>query len=261
MNPKQIRSLLAAAAIAAVSAGQTIRNVPIQETSVLDGAEMYQSYCASCHGAGGKGNGPAAPALKIPPTDLTMLSAHNNGEFPGLEVMSAMSRARGGHGSEQMPVWGNLFHLSGQTDAVIHLRLYNITRYIEAIQVPAERSAPQRTRSRQRLIGDVSRVSGVEMYHSFCASCHGADGRGNGPGAVVLNKQPADLTLLSRNNGGKYPEMKVNEILGARPGTEAHGSREMPVWGDMFRESREDQGVVTVRLRNLNRYLESMQRK
>ena len=54
--------------------GTVIKHVPVKVTSAASGKEMYVSYCAVCHGTDGKGNGPAASALKTPPTDLTMLS-------------------------------------------------------------------------------------------------------------------------------------------------------------------------------------------
>ena len=55
-----------------------------------------------------------------------------------------------------------------------------------------------------------SAASGKEMYTSYCAVCHGTDGKGGGPAASALKTPPADLTLLSKNNGGKYPAMKVS---------------------------------------------------
>jgi hypothetical protein len=70
---------------------------------------------------------------------------------------------------------------------------------------------------------------------------------------------PADLTLLSKQNKGKFPLERVNEVLGLRPGTAAHGSREMPVWGDLFRASGQDDTVTKLRIHNIVRYLQSIQ--
>ncbi len=83
-----------------------IKHVPATYTSPSSGKEMYNAYCASCHGADGKGDGPAAPALKAPPTNLTALAAKTGGTFPAAHVAAviqggAMTPA---HGSKEMPV-------------------------------------------------------------------------------------------------------------------------------------------------------------
>ena len=63
-----------------------IRHVAAPKTSPTSGAENYKAYCAACHGVSGKGDGPAAPALKIPPTDLTRLTANAGGKYPMMHV-------------------------------------------------------------------------------------------------------------------------------------------------------------------------------
>jgi mono/diheme cytochrome c family protein len=116
----------------------TIQHVPIQPTSAASGKEMFNTYCAVCHGSDGKGNGPAASALKTPPADLTVLSKNNGGKYPGLKVSSAI---RGdvtvpAHGSKEMPVWGRLFgSMSGGHDSEVVQRIANLNRYIESLQV------------------------------------------------------------------------------------------------------------------------------
>ena len=104
-------------------------------------------------------------------------------------------------------------------------------------------------------------LAGPEMYRSFCASCHGTEGKGNGPAASALRKAPADLTLLSQKNGGKFPAQRVREYIEGKDAktTDAHGSREMPIWGDVFRNIANDQGAVTYRLFTLSSYLETIQ--
>jgi mono/diheme cytochrome c family protein len=54
-------------------------------------------------------------------------------------------------------------------------------------------------------ITPVSAASGKEMFNSYCASCHGLSAKGDGPAAPAMNRKPADLTMLAKNNGGKYP--------------------------------------------------------
>ena len=71
-----------------------IQHVPITSTSPVSGKEMYTAYCAVCHGTDGKGGGPAASALKVPPTDLTQLSKNNGDKYPALKVTSTIQIGR-----------------------------------------------------------------------------------------------------------------------------------------------------------------------
>jgi mono/diheme cytochrome c family protein len=107
-----------------------------------------------------------------------------------------------------------------------------------------------------------SPASGKEMFDSYCASCHGKDGKGDGPAASALKQPPADLTTLAQRNGGKYPDDKVNAILRGQAKLMAHGDQEMPVWGPVFwKMSGGREEVVQLRVSNLNKYLESLQQK
>ena len=107
-----------------------------------------------------------------------------------------------------------------------------------------------------------SPASGKEMFQAYCASCHGKDGKGDGPAAASLKSAPADLTGLARQNGGKYPSDKVSAILRGQANLAPHGDQEMPVWGPVFwRMSGGHEAVVQQRVANLNRYLESLQVK
>jgi len=120
-----------------VSQQTTVEKVPIRHTSPSSAQEMYVAYCAACHGKDGKGDGPAASALKVAPPDLTTLAKRNNGVFPGDRVY----RTIGGqieiaaHGSKEMPVWGGLFRSIDSADSFTLLRLKNLTGYIESLQV------------------------------------------------------------------------------------------------------------------------------
>ncbi len=101
-------------------------------------------------------------------------------------------------------------------------------------------------------------TDGAEMFRAYCAPCHGIDAKGDGPAGAALKKAPADLTQLSRKYGPGFPTFRVKRvILGAG---EAHGSREMPVWGSVFRSIGDD-NTVTLRIGNLTKYLESIQAK
>ncbi len=114
-----------------------IKNVPVKPTSAVSGQEMYKTYCAVCHGTEGKGNGPAADVLKVPPPDLTALAGKNGGKYPAIKV-SAILRGEevlAAHGSKDMPMWGQLFwSMSGGHEAEVQQRVANLNKYIESLQ-------------------------------------------------------------------------------------------------------------------------------
>jgi mono/diheme cytochrome c family protein len=114
-----------------------IKSAPVGYTNPTSGRQMFDAYCASCHGQGGKGNGPAAPALKNMPTDLTQLAARNGGTYPASHVTLVIKgdTLTAAHGSKEMPVWGPVFlNLERDDPAMAQLRLRNLTKYIEGMQ-------------------------------------------------------------------------------------------------------------------------------
>ena len=120
----------------AQSQSSEVKKAPIQTTSATSGSEMFNSYCAPCHGKDGKGNGPAATSLKNPPANLTELAKKNGGKFPADHVSKVLkSGVSGAHGSTDMPVWGPLFsQVSGRDEAIVQMRISNLVRYIESLQ-------------------------------------------------------------------------------------------------------------------------------
>ena len=114
-----------------------IKHVPIKPTSAASGEEMYKNYCAVCHGIDGQGNGPAAEALKVPPTDLTVLSQKNGGKYPSMKVAAIIrgEETLAAHGTKEMPIWGHLFwSMSGGHEAEVQQRVANLNKYIESRQ-------------------------------------------------------------------------------------------------------------------------------
>lgn len=100
------------------------------------------------------------------------------------------------------------------------------------------------------------------MFNAYCASCHGQDGKGNGPAAPALKTPPADLAQLTLKNGGKFPELQVAQAIKGDWMTAAHGSKEMPVWGPVFLYlAHHDPAAMQLRVRNLTKYIESIQQK
>ena len=104
-----------------------------------------------------------------------------------------------------------------------------------------------------------SASNGKQMFESYCAACHGKDAKGTGPAASALKKTPADLTHISTRNGGTFPDVKVKRYIQGLDEVAAHGSRDMPMWGELFREM--DRQTAEIRVQALNDYLKSLQQK
>jgi mono/diheme cytochrome c family protein len=118
-----------------------IKTVPIKHVDPSSGEKMYVTYCAVCHGTDGKGVGPATPALKTPPSDLTTLAKRNGGKYPALQVVQTIKGdvALPAHGDKNMPVWGRVFRSlhAGADPSVepdVQMRITNLTNYIESLQ-------------------------------------------------------------------------------------------------------------------------------
>jgi mono/diheme cytochrome c family protein len=102
-------------------------------------------------------------------------------------------------------------------------------------------------------------------FRQHCAQCHGMDGTGNGPVAPALKKKPANLTLLSKNNGGVFPAEEVLNFIDGTKTAEGHGTREMPIWGYafMYRPGTSGppltQNQVNKKIDGLVKYVQSIQ--
>ena len=116
------------------------RAEPARQFPTSAGPAIYQERCASCHGLGGKGDGPVAPALKVAPPDLTTITRRAGGTFPAARVFQVI--AYGGsisaHGSQSMPVWGKIFSVEGGRGerGALHSRrtVLQLKRYLENLQ-------------------------------------------------------------------------------------------------------------------------------
>ncbi len=119
--------------------GQTTaqRNPPLVISSMY-GRDLFEFYCASCHGRDGKGGGPVVPALKSPPPDLTAIAQRNGGTFPRARVESLVigdgDKLVAAHGSKEMPVWGPIFRGLDPSDLQSKVRIANIIDHIESMQ-------------------------------------------------------------------------------------------------------------------------------
>ena len=103
--------------------------------------------------------------------------------------------------------------------------------------------------------------AGWDSFEQYCAPCHGTSARGDGPVAPALKRRPSDLTRLASRNRGTYPHDRVRALLlGAAQVSPAHGSRQMPVWGPVFRRF-EFAERTEARVENLVAYIASLQER
>ncbi|HKM66821.1 MAG TPA: cytochrome c [Candidatus Acidoferrum sp.] len=132
-----LSALLMATGLCLAQQQTEVKKAPIKQTSAASGKEMYVQYCAACHCTDGKGGGPAASAMKAPPTDLTQLAKKHDGKYPADLVAGVLKfgKGPGSHGSADMPLWGPLFQsLDKYHDGVVQQRISNIVSYIESLQ-------------------------------------------------------------------------------------------------------------------------------
>ncbi len=140
MNFSRAVSLACLLVVGGVTSAQdkpVIKKVPIKQTAAYSGKEMYKEYCAVCHGADAKGNGPAVAALKAPPPDLTTLTKRHDGKYPSDYIANLLKSGKDGsaHGSSDMPTWGPLFRsLDKLHDDIVQQRIKNVSIYLESLQ-------------------------------------------------------------------------------------------------------------------------------
>jgi mono/diheme cytochrome c family protein len=148
-------------------------------------------------------------------------------------------------------VWGPVLRALETSDVRARVRLDNLVAFIESLQRAPLRAA----------VVPVAQPDGSALFRDYCANCHGANGRGNGPMTAQLRRQPPDLTQYARRNGGVFPEARVARIIDGRD-VPAHGSGEMPVWGDVFnRQPDADGAAVRARVEALSKFLASIQER
>jgi mono/diheme cytochrome c family protein len=104
---------------------------------------------------------------------------------------------------------------------------------------------------------------GRDAFLTYCAACHGSDGRGAGPAAAALTTPPADLTRIAARRGGDFPADDIAAWIDGRMALPAHGTREMPIWGYRFAEGLPpgelSQDLVRGRILTVVEYLRSIQ--
>ena len=105
--------------------------------------------------------------------------------------------------------------------------------------------------------------AGKTLYLRYCSSCHGRDGRGDGPVAPSLGEKPTDLTRIAATHGGEFPFLAVCESIDGTRTVRAHGVSEMPIWGEAFQSESssplEQQILAGGRVIVIARYLRTLQ--
>lgn len=106
---------------------------------------------------------------------------------------------------------------------------------------------------------------GEATYRRYCAACHGMDGQGDGVVSGLMTPRPTNLTLMAKENDGKFPTLRVMESIDGRKRIAAHGDTDMPVWGEIFDKDRA-QGMAAEaqtrgKVHEITTYIQSIQVK
>lgn len=101
---------------------------------------------------------------------------------------------------------------------------------------------------------------GQRLFNQYCASCHGVDGKGGGPVAASLKNPIPDLTTIEKRNG-KYDQLRVQNIISGEYEIAAHGKKDMPVWGYIFKQKSGSETTSRLQIYALGTYLKSIQAK
>jgi mono/diheme cytochrome c family protein len=112
------------------------------EPMTYTGPELYETFCANCHGRSGRGDGPVAPLLKAPVPNLTHIAARNGGRFPADEVYRYIDGQAESptHGPRNMPVWGYEFYGDDPDDQIAHKQatraIDRLVKHVRSLQRP-----------------------------------------------------------------------------------------------------------------------------
>jgi len=192
-------------------------------SSAYEGRGLYVSYCLLCHGAGGKGDGPLAKAMKITPADLTT-TVRSRSDTILRKIITGQGRqtitGRDRHNllSDAMPEWGNVFSEQQLESLIAYLRFL--------------------TRKQHDLMGDPR--TGQRLYLAYCRGCHGDEGDGNGIMVSLLRINPMDHTNPNETNRLSNEQL-VDAILEGR-------GRYMPGWKGILDQKEVEALVSYIRL-------------
>lgn len=123
----------------------------------------------------------------------------------------------------------------------------------------------------QSAVPDNILAAGKADFMTYCATCHGRTGVGDGPVAKQLVTNPANLTILKKSNGGTFPEDRIHMTIDGRKIVMGHGTRDMPIWGNWFKfvarvrdpnrvDDETAEIIAALRVQGLIEYLNSIQK-
>jgi mono/diheme cytochrome c family protein len=133
--------LLAVAICSACATAPEEPSIPAPDPLLVEvGSDLFATHCASCHGVDARGDGPAALALRTPPTDLTRLAVRNGGVFPESSTAMLIDGRFDlpAHGSREMPIWGARLadQIPGMaTGEVARGQITSLLEYLKSLQV------------------------------------------------------------------------------------------------------------------------------
>jgi mono/diheme cytochrome c family protein len=192
------------------------------------GARLYAGHCAICHGPGGHGNGPAAPSLHPRPRDFTggvfKLKSTGDADPPALaDVRAAIQYGMPG---SSMPAWA---------DVLSAAEIDTLAEYVRSLGPHASWASVEHSVALPpAALAEGSADLGRELFSDLgCASCHGEQGRGDGPSATQLkdvwnqSDPPRDLTAPWTFRGGGSPQALYTRVARGMGGTPMPGYAEV----------------------------------
>jgi mono/diheme cytochrome c family protein len=132
--------------------------------------------------------------------------------------------------------------------------------FLLVTSAPGLLSAQSTTKVKIVPVKQTSAASASDMFSNYCAACHGKEGKGDGPAAAAFKIPPADLTTIATRNNGTFDDLKVMQSIAGEGLITAHGSLEMPIWGDVLKSLDPNKSLSTMRLVNLTSYIKSIQK-
>ncbi|MFW6089106.1 MAG: c-type cytochrome [Gemmatimonadota bacterium] len=239
--------------VSAICAGLALASSALAPPAALaqdleNGREVYDRWCAECHGAEGAGDGPAADYMLPRPRDFVQaryqVRTTGPGELPTDEDIMHILEV--GMPGTAMPAWPNLTE-SEKRDVTAYIKSFS--RFFEnADPQPMDFAADPGG-------GEEALASGREVYRELeCWKCHGESGRGSGQSTPTLEDwrdvpiRAADLTEPWNFNGGAGAEAVYRRMMTGLDGTP------MPAYSDAVASDV----VTTDEMWHLAHYVESL---